>query len=50
MLVPKEQLREVAVQRFGAERPTAKTAQAKQARFLAYRGFPESLVRRYLWG
>ena len=45
-----EQLREAAAQRFGAERPEDRAAQAKQARFLQYRGFPESLVRRYLWG
>jgi regulatory protein len=45
-----EQLREAAAQRFGMERPGDRAAQAKQARFLQYRGFPESLVRRYLWG
>ncbi len=46
----RECLREVARGRFGDERPDDRRAQAKQARFLQYRGFPESLIRDYLWG
>ncbi len=45
----REHLREVAGARFGAQRPADRRAQAKQARFLQYRGFPESLIRDYLW-
>ncbi len=44
-----EQLRQAATRRFGAEPPKGKAQQAKQARFLQYRGFPESLIRDYLW-
>ncbi len=46
----RECLREVARGRFGDDRPADRRAQAKQARFLQYRGFPESLIRDYLWG
>ena len=42
-------LREVAARRFGAADPAGQKEQARRARFLQYRGFPESLVRRYLW-
>lgn len=45
-----ECLREVARRRFGDERTADRRIQAKQARFLQYRGFPESLIRDYLWG
>ncbi|RMG33136.1 MAG: regulatory protein RecX [Gammaproteobacteria bacterium] len=44
------QLRQVARDRFGEGRPRDARSQSKQARFLQYRGFPESLIRRYLWG
>ncbi len=44
------QLREVAAQHFGQEAAANQKEQAKRARFLQYRGFPESLVRHYLWG
>ena len=43
-------LRAVAVQRFGQGEAADRKEQARRARFLQYRGFPESLVRRYLWG
>jgi regulatory protein len=42
-------LKAAAQQRFGADAPGTAREQARQARFLQYRGFPESLVRRYLW-
>jgi len=44
------QMRELAFQRFGEGAAEDRKDQAKRARFLAYRGFPESLIRRYLWG
>lgn len=43
------QLREAASHRFGTEAPSGRAEQGKQARFLQYRGFPESLIRDYLW-
>jgi regulatory protein len=43
------QMRDVARQRFGEEIATDRKEQARRARFLAYRGFPESLIRSYLW-
>lgn len=43
------QLADVARGKFGASRPADAKDQAKQARFLQHRGFPESLIRRYLW-
>ncbi len=42
-------LRAAARQRFGEGPPADAREQARRARFLQYRGFPESLVRRYLW-
>ena len=45
-----QHLRQTAAQRFGGVEPNGRTEQAKQARFLQYRGFPESLVRDFLWG
>lgn len=45
-----QHLREAAAQRFGGEKPSARSEQAKQARFLQYRGFPDSLIRDFLWG
>lgn len=45
-----QHLRETAAQRFGGMKPTGRSEQAKQARFLQYRGFPESLIRDFLWG
>lgn len=42
-------LHEAALGRFGDSFPQDARSQAKQARFLQYRGFPESLIRRYLW-
>ncbi len=45
-----EHLREAACCRFGTEPPRDARTQAKVARFLQYRGYPESLIRRYLWG
>lgn len=43
-------LREVRLKRFGPEEPVARTEQVRQARFLARRGFPESLVREVVLG
>lgn len=43
------QMREVARQRFGDTLTEDRREQAKRARFLQYRGFPESLIRSYLW-
>jgi len=43
------QMREVARQRFGDAGAEDRREQAKRARFLSYRGFPESLIRSYLW-
>ena len=40
---------EVAAHKFGLERAIETKDQAKRARFLQYRGFPENLIRRYLW-
>jgi regulatory protein len=42
-------MREVALQRFGDNLAEDRKEQAKRARFLSYRGFPESLIRSYLW-
>ncbi len=42
-------MREVASHRFGDNLAEDRKEQAKRARFLAYRGFPESLIRSYLW-
>ena len=44
-----EQMREVARQRFGDASAGDRKEQARRARFLQYRGFPESLIRSYLW-
>jgi regulatory protein len=44
-----EQMREVACQRFGDAVAGDRKEQARRARFLQYRGFPESLIRSYLW-
>ena len=44
-----EPMREVARQRFGDEMAADRKEQAKRARFLQYRGFPEGLIRSYLW-
>jgi len=44
-----EKMREVARQRFGDGQAADRKEQARRARFLNYRGFPESLVRSYLW-
>jgi len=44
-----EHLREVARQRFGDAAAGDHREQARRARFLQYRGFPESLIRSYLW-
>jgi regulatory protein len=44
-----EQMREVARQRFGDTPAHDRKEQARRARFLQYRGFPESLIRSYLW-
>lgn len=44
------QLRHAAQGRFGDSAPEDARSQSRQARFLQYRGFPESLIRRYLWG
>ncbi len=44
------QLRDAAQGRFGDSPLQDARSQSKQARFLQYRGFPESLIRRYLWG
>jgi len=41
-------LRDVRVGRFGSRRPSDRKEMARQARFLAQRGFPESLVREAL--
>jgi regulatory protein len=43
------QIAEVAAHKFGSERAIEAKEQAKRARFLQYRGFPENLIRRYLW-
>jgi regulatory protein len=40
---------EVAAHKFGLERAIKTKDQAKRARFLQYRGFPENLIRGYLW-
>jgi regulatory protein len=45
----KAQITEVAAHKFGLERAIETKEQAKRARFLQYRGFPENLIRRYLW-
>jgi len=42
-------MREVARQRFGETIAHDRNEQARRARFLSYRGFPESLIRSYLW-
>ena len=44
-----EQMREVARQRFGDTAAHDRKEQARRARFLQYRGFPENLIRSYLW-
>jgi len=44
-----QRLREVARQRFGESSADDQREQARRARFLQYRGFPESLIRSYLW-
>lgn len=44
-----EHLQAVARQRFGDRAAEDRKEQAKRARFLQYRGFPENLIRRYLW-
>lgn len=46
----RSRLAAVAVQRFGETVPTSRAEQARHARFLEYRGFPESLIRDHLWG
>lgn len=38
-------LHDVRIRRFGDQAPTGRKEQARQARFLVQRGFPESLVR-----
>ncbi|MFC3609190.1 recombination regulator RecX [Stutzerimonas tarimensis] len=43
-----EQLREVWQRKFAASRPQDARERARQARFLAYRGFPAELISR-LW-
>ena len=43
-----EQLATVAQRKFGS-RTQDRKEQARQARFLTSRGFPESMIRRYLW-
>ena len=43
------QMREVARHKFGEVPAEDRREQAKRARFLQYRGFPESLIRSYLW-
>lgn len=40
---------EVTSQRFGESSAESQQEQAKRARFLQHRGFPESMIRRYLW-
>lgn len=44
-----ERLHVVARQRFGDSSAEDRKEQARRARFLQYRGFPENLIRRYLW-
>jgi regulatory protein len=44
-----ERLHDVARQRFGDAPAASRKEQAKRARFLLQRGYPESMVRRYLW-
>ena len=46
----RELLREVRLKRFGPQKPAVRSEQARQARFLSRRGFPESLVRAALLG
>lgn len=44
-----QQLREVARHKFGDCPADSQKEQARRARYLQYRGYPESLIRRYLW-
>ena len=46
----RELLQEVRLKRFGPQKPAVRAEQARQARFLSQRGFPESLVRAALLG
>ena len=39
----------VVCQRFGDSSAASQKEQARRARFLQHRGFPESMIRRYLW-
>lgn len=43
------QLVRVARQKFGEAAAQTRNEQAKRARFLSSRGYPEALIRRYLW-
>lgn len=45
----KAQLAAVSKQRFGNATAAGRAEQARRARFLQYRGFPESLIRDHLW-
>lgn len=42
-------LRDVATSKFGHQVADTPKQQAKQARFLEYRGFPVSIIRSWLW-
>lgn len=45
----RDQLSSVAAQKFGGDKAHDRKEQMRRARFLKYRGFPESLIRQYLW-
>jgi regulatory protein len=42
-------MRQAAASKAGASAASDPKSQQKIARFLEYRGFPVSLIRRYLW-
>ena len=42
-------MQQVAVGKIGGSSPADHKSQQKVARFLEYRGFPVSMIRRYLW-
>ena len=44
-----EQMEQCRIRKFGARPPADYREQARQARFLTYRGFPPELVRQHLW-